>query len=177
MKSRLVILSDLWGFDNASWIKNYTESLEPNFELIYYDSAKLAGIDKIDLSEEELHLQFLNYGIQNAVDQLLKLEPKEIIVLAFSIGGTIAWKAAHLGLKINHFYAISSTRLRYEVKKPKCSIRLMFAENDLFIPEHNWFNTLDIEPSIIENEVHEMYKNEEISTLLCNQIIIENTLL
>lgn len=170
MKLKLLILSDLWGFDNSPWIKNYKELLKPDFQLIFYDSCELAGIDKTDLTEKELHSQFINGGINNAVNKLLQLENEEVNVLAFSIGGTIAWKAALKGLKINKLYAVSSTRLRYEIKRPDCYIQLIFGEKDQFIPEHIWFKKLNLESEIIKNENHEIYKKEYIVQSLCNRI-------
>jgi hypothetical protein len=170
MKIKLLILSDLWGFDNSPWIKNYKALLNPDFQLIFYDSCELAGIDKTDLTEKELHSQFKNGGINNAVNKLLQLENEEVNVLAFSIGGTIAWKAALKGLNINKLYAVSSTRLRYEIKRPDCDIQLIFGEKDQFLPEHIWFKKLNLEPEIIKNENHEIYKKEYIVQSLCNGI-------
>jgi hypothetical protein len=170
MKLKLLILSDLWGFDNLPWIKNYEELLKSDFQLIFYDSCELAGIDKTDLTEKELHSQFINGGINIAVNKLLQLENEEVNVIAFSIGGTIAWKAANNGLKINKLYAVSSTRLRYETQRPDCHIQLVFGEKDQFIPEQIWFKKLNLESEIIKNEQHEIYKKEHIAQRLCDRI-------
>ena len=170
MKPKLLILSDLFGFDNSSWIKIYEELLKSDFQLVFYDSCKLAGINNVDLTEEELHSQFINGGINSAVNELLKLENEELNVLAFSIGGTIGWKAALKGLKINRLYAVSSTRLRYETKRPSCIIQLIFGEKDAFKPENVWFKKLNIEAEIIENGQHEIYTKEDVINDLCKQI-------
>lgn len=173
MSSKLIIISDLFGFDDSTWIGNYLEFLESYFEISCYDSCKLAGIDQDELTQDELHSQFINGGIDKAVEELLKSEPTEIDVLAFSIGGTIAWKAALRGLKIKNLYAISSTRLRYENQKPNCSIHLLFGENDLFKPEKSWFKNLNMESNILKDETHKLYKNEEFTAHLCKRIISE----
>lgn len=167
---KLIILSDLWGFDDSHWIKNYTKLLETDFSLVFYNSYKLAGIDKTNLTEKELHSQFVHGGLHSAASRLLQLENKEINVLAFSIGGTIAWKAALKGLKINKFFSVSSTRLRYEIEKPHCYIELFFGEKDLFKPEQNWFEKLNLAAEIIEGEGHEIYKKKYIAQKICNQI-------
>lgn len=163
MKPKLFILSDLWGFDDASWIENYTELLKSDFQLTLYDSRKLAGIDKTNLGEKKLHSKFVNGGINRAVNKLAQLEKEEVNILAFSIGGRIAWKAALNGLKINKLYAISSTRLRYEIERPDCHIHLTFGEKDQFIPEQVWFKKLNLAPEIIKDEAHEIYKKDYIT--------------
>ena len=170
MKPKLLILSDIFGFDNSPWIKNYVELLESDFQLTFYDSCKLARINRSNLTEMKLHTQFINGGIDNAVNELLKLENKNITVLAFSIGGTIAWKAELKGFKINRLYAVSSNRLRYETKRPNCFIHLVYGENDTFKPESTWFEKLNLETEIIENGQHEIYKNKEVINNLCDRI-------
>ncbi len=170
MNPKLIILSDIFGFHNAPWITNYIELLKSDFQLILYDSCKLAGIERAFLTEKELHTQFLNTGIENAINELLKLEKEEVNVLAFSIGGTIAWKAGLSGLKIKSLYAVSSTRLRYETIKPNCFIHLIFGENDPFKPYDIWFKQLALEPEVIKNGQHEIYKEYDVQNNLCNQI-------
>lgn len=94
MKSRFIILSDLWGRDKSNWVSDYVELLRDNFEIQYYDCCELGGIDKTIFTEQSLHDQFVNGGFEIAVENLLNKEKGEIKILAFSVGGTIAWKAA-----------------------------------------------------------------------------------
>lgn len=173
MSSKLIIISDLFGFDDSVWIENYLHFLNSHFQITCYDVGKLAEIGQNGLTQDELHSQFMNGGIDKAVEKLLKLEMNEVNILAFSIGGTMAWKAALRGLKIKNLYAISSTRLRYENQKPNCIIQLVFGENDLFRPEQSWFNSLNLECNILKVETHELYKNEEFTAHICKQIISE----
>ena len=170
MKPKLLILSDIFGFENCPWIKIYEELLESDFQLVLYDTCKLAGIDSAGFTENELHIQFINSGINNAVNELLKLENNEVNILAFSIGGTIAWKATLEGLKIKYLYAVSSTRLRYETKRPDCNINLIFGEKDRFKPESVWFKNFNLESEIIMNGLHEIYKDENVISYLCERI-------
>jgi pimeloyl-ACP methyl ester carboxylesterase len=170
MKLKLLILSDLWGFDDTPWIANYEDVLSLDFQIIRYDLCELAGIDKTHLTEKELHTQFIDYGITNAIIKLLELEKEKVTVLAFSMGGTIAWKAALEGLKITKLYAVSSTRLRYELKRPNCDTQLVFGEKDPFIPKNIWFKKLNLEPEMIKNGQHDIYKKESIATILCHRI-------
>lgn len=170
MKPKLLILSDLFGFDNSPWIKNYKKSLESDFQLIFHDSSKLAGIDRAHLTEKEIHSLFIYDGINNAVNELLRLEKEEVYILAFSVGGTIAWKAILQGLKTNKFLAVSSTRLRHETIKPNCNIKLIYGENDPFKPENSWFENLDLEVEIVKNGNHEIYNDPNFINDLCNRI-------
>jgi len=112
MKSRLIILSDIWGIQKLGWVKYYIDLLSSDYDIKYYDSCELGEIETNSLNENIRHRQFVNGGIEIAVNKLLELEKKECNILAFSIGGTIGWKAALSGLKIKNLYAVSSTRLR-----------------------------------------------------------------
>ena len=93
--AKLLILSDLWGNADAQWLSHYKELLSPFFDIVYYDSAELASIDTDMLTEEYLHQQYINGGIDRAVESLINREKEEVSVLGFSIGGTIVWKAGY----------------------------------------------------------------------------------
>lgn len=170
MKQRLLILSDLWGYSKNDWINCYFNSLETDFDITYYDCCALGNIDTTDYKKEELHKQFINHGINTAVEKLIALEPNEIDVLGFSIGGTIAWKAALKGLKINSFFAISATRLRHESNKPICEINLIYGEHDPFKPSLEWFEKMKLDRNIIKGFGHEVYCDNKNIASLCAEI-------
>ena len=170
-KQRLLILSDLWGKEKSDWITYYTSILENHFELEYYDSCDLGTIDKSDYSEENLHHQYINGGIEKAVVQLVKKEKGLVSVLGFSIGGLIAWKAGLSGLKIQNLYAVSSTRLRYETEKPLGTIELFYGKNDNYKPDRTWFEKLNLKEHFIKNKEHELYKDKEIAESICKLIM------
>lgn len=171
MKSRLVILSDLWGYTNNEWMTAYTYALQDEYSISYYDCRELAGID-LELKEESvIHSAFVNGGIERAVENLCSLEKGDFTVLAFSIGGTIAWKAALAGLNVKTIYALSSTRLRYEAEKPPCKIMLAYGENDENKPNQSWFDQHEITPLILEGMDHEMYMSGDVTKLFYKQII------
>ena len=172
IKPKLLLISDLWGVEKSDWITYYTSILENYFELEYYDSCDLGTIDKGDYSEENLHHQFVNGGIEKAVEQLIKKEKVLVSVLGFSVGGLIAWKAGLSGLKIQNLYAVSSTRLRYETEKPIGIIELFYGENDNYKPDSNWFEKLELKEHVIQKEEHELYKNKKIAESIC-KIIVE----
>jgi len=165
-KPRLLLLSDLFG-GNPEWIQNYIEILAPKFQIQYYDVLKLAEIDSL-IDEKEIHNQFLNGGIENAVTNLLNSEKENVAILGFSIGGTIAWKASLRGLKVTELVAVSSTRLRFETEMPNCKIKLYFGEKDLNAPNRNWFLDLKISNQIIENQEHLLYQEKENAFLICS---------
>lgn len=168
---KLIILSDLWGKRKSDWIKYYVTILENHFEVVFYDCCELAKIDLSEYFEDNIHQQFMNGGVEIAVKAILEKEKENINVLGFSIGGFIAWKAILDGLKVESLNAISSTRLRYEDKRPDCKINLFYAENDKYKPIDNWFRKLNIEMNIYKEEEHEFYSNKEIAIELCNKII------
>jgi len=170
MKKRLLILSDLCGYLKDDWVDCYFNSLESDFDITYYDCCALGGVDTTNYEKEELHEQFINHGINTAVRKIIALEPDEIDVLAFSIGGTIAWKAALKGLKINKMFAVSATRLRYELNKPVCEINLIYGEQDSFKPSKEWFENMNLGCNIIKGFGHEIYCDDKNTSSLCAEI-------
>lgn len=170
-KSQLIILSDISGKQNDEWISIYLELLEAHFEVSYLDSKELAEIDESAESKEEIHAQFVSGGIEKAVSNLLNVPSKKPTILAFSIGGTIAWKAALKGLQIKKLIAVSSTRLRKEYQKPKIEMELFFGSEDENAPDEDWFDELVITPTVLDRKSHEMYKDESFSEFICEEII------
>lgn len=171
MKPRIIILSDLWGKEKSDWVAGYVELLEDKFEIQYYDCCELGEIDKTNYTEENLHNQFINGGIEKGVENLLKTEKNKINILAFSIGGTIAWKAALKGVNVRSLFAVSSTRLRYEDKIPNGTIKLYYGENDSNRPSNNWFEKHSIDFEIIKNKEHDFYTEKDFATLICDEIL------
>lgn len=166
-----IILSDLWGKRNSDWMNDYLIRLEKHLELKYYDCCELADIDQSNYSEEQIHRQFTEGGIEKAVKTLVDREQEPVHVLAFSIGGLIAWKAILLGLKAESLTCISSTRLRYEVSRPNCSIHLIYGEHDAYQPTDEWFEKMNLEKKIHPGEEHDFYRKKEIASDVCIQLI------
>jgi dienelactone hydrolase len=171
MKPRLIILSDLWGKEKADWVAGYVELLKDKFEIQYYDCYELGEIDITNYTQESIHSQFVTGGIEKAETNLLKAEKNQISILAFSIGGTIAWKAALKGLRVKNLFAVSSTRLRYENEIPNGIIKLYYGENDSNIPSDNWFEKHSIDFEIIKNKEHSFYTEKEFTTSICKEIL------
>lgn len=163
------MLSDLFG-GNPEWIQNYIEILEIKFDVQYYDVLKLAQIDSSS-DEREIHNQFLNGGIEKAVNSLLDFEKEKVAILGFSIGGTIAWKASLRGLQITQLVAVSSTRLRFETEIPSCKVKLYYGEKDLNKPNMQWFLDLKISNEIIENQDHILYQEKDYAFLICSNFL------
>ncbi|MCE7992504.1 MAG: alpha/beta hydrolase [Roseivirga sp.] len=169
-KSKLLILSDLWGKEKSDWLEHYTEPLNESFELQYYDCCELGSVNKTDYRQEALHQQFVNGGIEKALNKLTELEKEPVHVLAFSIGGTIAWQFALKTGSVKSLYAISSTRLRYETAKPEAETKLYFGENDPFKPSDIWFDELGIALELISHKGHMVYTESEFAKSLSQQI-------
>lgn len=171
MMKRLIILSDLWGKKKATWLTNYTELLENDFEIVFYDSCELAEINTTIYTEENLHQQFVNGGIEKAISKLCEIEKQnDTILLAFSMGGTIAWNFAMKSNRKLLMYCISSTRLRYESKKPSGNIFLYFSENDKFVPKDTWFKIMNLSIIKVKGN-HDIYRDKNFATFVCEEII------
>ena len=127
------------------------------------------------MPQDKIHQEFIEAGIEKAVENLLKFETQKIHILAFSVGGTIAWKAALLGLKVQNLFAVSATRLRYETIKPSTKVELFFGDDDSFLPDSKWFEEMQIKKHFITNYDHEMYREKEIAYDICSSIINQLT--
>lgn len=170
-KPILLILSDINGNDENDWLKLYQEELDSHFKILYFDSRLLAGIDLADKSQDEIHAEFVDGGIDVAVEKLLTERVNQVFVLAFSIGGTIAWKAALNGMSVVKIVAVSSTRLRKEYQKPKCMIELFFGEKDMNRPMDEWFEPMEMFPNILYGKEHDMYKEESVAEKVVQELM------
>jgi len=171
---RLIILSDLWGKEKAHWFDAYDGILSPHFNLVFYDSAELAEIDQSIYEESELHQQFVQGGIERAVSQLIQLEKDPIHILAFSVGGVIAWKYG-LQKKLLSLTAVSSTRLRKETQKPAGSIHLYFGSEDPYSPSPDWFKEMGLPNNLVKGATHQVYQ-EPLFAQRISQILMEKIL-
>lgn len=168
-QQKLLLISDMWGSD--SWMDSYTEQLSLDFQITVYNCLELANIKNRNCSEQQLHQQYLASGIDSAVSKLLANKKAKLNILAFSIGGTIAWKAALGGLKVDNMYLISSSRLRLEKRKPQAdNIKLLFGENDPLCPDRSWFKRMDIKKIQIKNAEHSFYKKKEYISFIIQKI-------
>lgn len=171
MKSRLIILSDLWGLEKSEWLIYYTRLLGDYYDIKYYDCCTLGEINKSNDTEKNLHHQFLNGGIERAVEKLFDIEKDKLSILAFSIGGTIAWKFGIKTSKIDRLICVSSTRLRYENTQPKGKILLYYGGKDTFKPDKYWFQKMKLNFIILNDKEHQFYKDEEFAKQLSDQLI------
>lgn len=170
-KPKLIILSDLWGKSNSQWVSFYENKLSTEFDIKYYDCCELGDVDISNFIQNNLHHQFINGGIEKAVDNLLDLEKDPVNILAFSIGGSIAWKAGLEGLSILNLYAVSSSRLRYEIDKPWANINLFYGDKDNYIPSFDWFEKLKLHPTIFEQAKHELYMDADYADKILDSIL------
>ena len=105
--------------------------MDPFFDVTFYDATELAEIEPAVYDEKELHEQFITRGIDRAVQKLIELEKSPITILAFSIGGVIAWKYGLQTLHVNSMYCVSSTRLRKETVKPNTKTYMYYGDMDV----------------------------------------------
>lgn len=175
MAERLVVLSDMWGVKKGLWITSYLGYLQQYYNIVFYDIQQLSNIDLTIQSKENLHAAFVENGIDTAVAHLLKKEKTASHYLAFSTGGTIAWRAALKGLPMKSLYTASATRIRMENLKPDCPTTLLFGGNDSYKPNDEWVEKLDAELEVIPNFGHECYTDEKIIGKICQDLLTAAT--
>ncbi|MCG2459911.1 hypothetical protein K8352_04065 [Flavobacteriaceae bacterium F89] len=171
MAERLVVLSDMWGLKKGLWITSYLGYLQQYYHITYYDSQQLASINPLIESEENVHAEFTQGGIDTAVAHLLTKETKPCHYLAFSTGGSIAWKAALRGLPIKSLTVVSSTRLRLETEKPSCPITLLYGENDRNSPPKEWSLKLGVKVEVLPHFGHDMYTDEKVISKVSRELL------
>lgn len=175
MAEKLLIISDMWGVKKGLWITSYFGYLQQYYDIKFYDCHQLACIDEPIITEENLHNAFVNGGIDTAVAHLLKKETEASHVLAFSTGGTIAWKAALKGLPMKSLTSLSATRIRMEDKSPEVNTNLIFGECDAFKPDMKWAKKVGVDLNIIPNFGHELYSDEKIISEVCMDLLAKVT--
>lgn len=168
---KIILLSDIWGKNESSWLGYYTTLLSPYFDIQYYDCQELGEIFTGLTNQEDIHQEFIHTGIDKAIKNLLKLEKEAFAIIGFSIGGYIGWKACLSGLKIDYLFAISSTRLRYETQKPQGEIQVFFGQEDKFKPSNQWFEQMNITHKLYASQGHELYQQREVAKSICQQML------
>ena len=158
----IVIISDLWGRRRSQWVNNFRELLPGSSEIQFYDACELGLIDLSEYSEDAIHSQFVDGGIDRAVEELIQRESVPKVYIGCSVGGAIAWKAALRGLKVERLVTVSSTRLRYETEKPNCPIDAFFGEFDTHKPGPEWFDRIALEQQTIPRGHHQIYKDRSL---------------
>jgi len=177
MKERLLLISDLWGFQNSQWMDLYIDQLSQDFEVSIFDCYLQSEIDPAHTSEAAIHQYFLKEGIAICSKKLAQISIKKTSILAFSIGGTIAWKTALKGVEFNTFFAVSATRLRLENKRPTGNIHLFYGTEDNSRPNEAWFEQNNISYTLFYEKKHNLYMNSDSCTSICSSLINENKLL
>ena len=174
MKQRLIILSDLWGIGRSQWWPYYEQPLRQHFELEWYDCSQLGEIDLNNYKQDQLHQQFLEGGIERAINNLLVTERQHApaLILAFSIGGTIGWKAIQKGLSCGYFCAVSATRLRKEKEVFPIKGKLYYGANDPFRPDEHWSQQqVNLPYELLPNYGHEAYTKAEVAKTIVDKLL------
>lgn len=175
MAEKLVVVSDMWGAKKGLWITSYFGYLQQYYDIVFHDCQQLGNIDVQISSEENIHQAFLNGGIDTAVTNLLQKETQPAHYLAFSTGGTIAYKAALQGLPMKSLTAISATRIRFEEHRPDTNLNLIYGECDEFKPGLKWAQQTGVEIKVVPNFGHAMYSDEKIISDVCYNLLEQVT--
>ena len=172
MKPKLLLLSDLWGFQDEAWSQDYIAALQHHHEVTLFDSPQLAGINVKGQSQDTIHRQLINGGIETAVQQLRAQVPQSIdMIIGCSVGGVIAWKAILAGLQTKKLVAISATRLRHETQKPDGDIVLYYGEQDKYRPSAEWSQSLQVTTHLLPGVGHDVYKERHFIKKLATNLL------
>ncbi|WP_297760929.1 hypothetical protein [uncultured Muriicola sp.] len=171
MAEKLVILSDMWGSKKGLWITSYLGYLQQYFDIQYYDTQHLAGVDLVVCTPENLFEAFQNGGMDTAVAQLLNKENKPCHYLTFCAGGTVVWNAALQGLPMKSLYAISPIDLPLNAAKPDCPVRLLHGEKDKGLPTEEWAASKGVSLEILPKYGHGLYSDEKIVQKVCLSLL------
>ncbi|WP_420602735.1 hypothetical protein [Flagellimonas sp.] len=171
MAEKLIVISDMWGVKKGLWITSYFGYLQQYYNITFYDCQQLGNIDVPVSTEENIHKAFVEGGIDTAVAHLLKKEKDPCHYLAFSTGGTIAWKAALKGLPTKSLTAISPTRIRLEKEKPGTPLSLIFGERDEFRPDAEWEKQVGADLNVVPSFGHQLYSDEKIIAQVCMDLL------
>ena len=155
----------MWGALNDAWKHYYLDALTPYFELIWLDARVLADIDPTITDQEGLHQAFTAGGIEQAVEKLIEARYATTHLLAFSVGGVIAWRYALRIQGVQSLTAVSATRLRKEFEVPECDIKLYFGAEDQFRPDQAWAESKPIECVVVPKKKHPCYRETEVAQL------------
>lgn len=107
------------------------------------------------------------------MEQLVALEKEPVHILAFSVGGTIAWKFGIRTGRIRSLTCVSSTRLRKETQRPKGELTLYFGEDDAFRPDPDWLEKMVLEHHLIPNKGHTVYREQAFAERLSRKYLFE----
>ncbi|MEX0274664.1 MAG: hypothetical protein AB3N16_09825 [Flavobacteriaceae bacterium] len=171
MAEKLVIISDMWGSKQGLWITSYLGYLQQYYDIEYYDSQQLANIDLLVNTKENIHKAFVDGGIEVAAEHLLKRSKEASHYLAFSVGGSIVWKAALKGLPVKSMYLVSSTRLRFEEKKPDAPVTVLCGGRDPYAPGNDWTKKMNLEMQVAKKFGHSLYSDEMMIQKICLDLL------
>jgi hypothetical protein len=171
MAERLVILSDMWGSKKGLWITSYLGYLQQYFDIVFYDSQQLTGIESAGSTTENICEALAGGGVQRAAKQLIRKEKIPSHYLTFCAGGTIAWQAALMGLPVKSLYSVSPVLLSEQLKKPSCPVKLMFGEYQEDVPSESWAVSRGIEYKKVQRFGRELYSDEKIIREVCMNLL------
>lgn len=171
MAERLVIISDMMGSRQGLWITTYLGYLQQYFDIVYYDSQELAGLDLVVKTRENLCEALEEGGYNTAVSHLLAKEKTPSHYLTFCAGGSMAWKAALKGLPIKSLYAISPIGLEHEEQRPDCTVKVVYGAYHQERPNQNWAEKLGVALTVEPNFGRDLYSDEKIIGKVCLDLL------
>lgn len=169
---KIIFLTDLIGDLNSEYVIIAKKLFGNSFHFKSLSSKELANINYTLVNKEDIHDAFINGGLNTSVSTLNQVINEKTTIIGCSIGGVIGWKTALINKNIDHLICISSTRLRKEQVKPRCKIDLYYGQNDSYIPNENWFNSMGLQNNLIEGKGHDIYKDVYLLDLIKSNVKI-----
>lgn len=167
MTEKLVVISDMWGAKKGLWIASYFGYLQQYYDIVFYDSQQLGGIDVPLNTEDNIRNAFKDGGVDTAVAQLLRKETQPAHYLTFGIGGSIGYRAALAGLPMKSMTAVSAPDLDGETGLPATHLHLIYGENDPQRPSGSWAKKIGATLELAPNFGHGLYSDEKIISDIC----------
>ena len=162
MTERLVVLSDIWGAKKGMWITSYLGYLQQYFEIVYYDTQQLAGIEIVNYTPDEVGTALNNGGLETAISQLRIKEQIPSHYLSFCCGGLIAWKAALEGIPMKSLFAVSPLNIHLENERPDIPVTLLYGENQEDRPTQEWADHMNVPIEVVPKFGRQLYTDEKI---------------
>jgi len=126
-------------------------------------SSRLLAEIPDEFNTDEAHKAFVKGGIDLAADNLTKENIQYDVVIGFSVGGTILWKAIeNHHLSASQLVCISSTRLRYETRNLPIKTMLFYGSEDKYAPNKQVMKKLADQFYIFPDVSHDFYKQDSL---------------
>ncbi|QLE79895.1 hypothetical protein FLM55_09190 [Francisella sp. Scap27] len=167
MSNSVLILSDMFGVnDKSEYLKKTLYFFDKlGFSCDMLSTPEYCGINNY-YKEKDIHIEFIERGIDIGVYKLSKNSSKYDIAIGFSIGGTILWKSIKQGFNVPKILCFSPSRLRFESGKIMTESHM--ALSDEGHSKYHFDKSLHDYLYIEKSSNHDFYKDISLEKFLKN---------